>query len=143
MVDVPVTASVGVADPERTTLFTEVGTMAPAIIVNAGVAPPLEVPLNPLAVATDTAVRVPPPAGVANVPSPLKKVVVLLGGVGTAPPIVAVIAGKSELKAMLGTPVPVVFFNKPVPKLESNVLLIRVTVEAAVTLVVPSNSGDV
>jgi hypothetical protein len=91
----PVTASVGLADPERTTLLTEVGVMAPAAIVNAGVAPPLDVPLNPLAVAIDTAVTVPPPAGVANVPSPLKKVVVLFGGVGTAPPTVAVITGKS------------------------------------------------
>ncbi len=32
-----------------------------------------------------------PPAGAAKVPSPLKKVVVLFGGVGTPPPTVAVI----------------------------------------------------
>jgi len=33
----------------------------------------------------------PPPAGAANVPSPRRNVVVLLGGVGTPPPTVALI----------------------------------------------------
>lgn len=40
-------------------LLTEVGVIAPATMVSAGVAPPLELPENPFAVAIDTAVTVP------------------------------------------------------------------------------------
>lgn len=56
--------------------------------------------------------------------SPRKKVVVLFGGVGTAPPAVAVIAGRSVLAAIEGTPVPVVFFRTPVERLDSATPLI-------------------
>src|SRR6187402_1934553 len=74
------------------------GVIAPRVNVRAGVVVDVDTaPLTPLAVTTDTSVTVPPPppAGAANVPSPRKNVVVLLGGVGTAPPAVAVIIGKS------------------------------------------------
>jgi hypothetical protein len=54
--------------------LTEVGVMAPAIMVSAGVAPPLEEPEKPFAVAIETAVTV-PPAGTDHVPSPRKYVV--------------------------------------------------------------------
>ena len=125
---------------------TLVGVIAPSVNDMAGVVVEFKtVPLTPLAVVTETSFTVPPPppAGAANVPSPLKNVVVLFGGVGTAPPTVAVIVGRSEFSAMLGTPVPVVFFNRPVPKPDSKVLLILVTVDAAVTFVVPLKLGDV
>ena len=46
--------------------LTEVGVIAPATIVKAGVAPPLDEPENPLAVAMETAVTV-PVVGVAQV----------------------------------------------------------------------------
>lgn len=45
----------------------------------------------------------PEPEGVAKVPSPRRNVVVLLGGVGTAPPTVAVIVGRSEFNAVVNT----------------------------------------
>jgi len=77
-----------------------------------------------------TFVTVPPPDGVANMPSPRKNVVVLFGGVGTAPPTVAVIAGRSELTAMLGKPVLVVFFRRPVVSDAKDVPLMPVTVNA-------------
>jgi hypothetical protein len=60
MEDVPVTASVGVVDPEITTLFTEVGVIAPKVRVIAGVVPAVAtVPDTPLAVVTETEVTVP------------------------------------------------------------------------------------
>lgn len=97
------------------------------------------VPARPLAEATDTLVTVPPPDGVAKVPSHLKKVVVLFGGVGTAPHTVAVITGRSELRAILGTQVPVVFFKIPVPRPAREVPFILVTVIEFVLFAVPSN----
>lgn len=63
----------------------------------------------------------------------------LFGGVGTAPPTVAVITGRSELTAILGTHVPVVFFNIPVASPAREVPLILVTVVELVLLLVPSN----
>lgn len=62
----------------------------------------------------------------------------LFGGVGTAPPTVAVITGRSELTAILGTHVPVVFFNIPVASPAREVPLILVTVVEFVLLPVPS-----
>ena len=60
MDDVPVTAKVGVVDPEMTTLFTEVGVIAPKVSVIAGVVPAVAtVPDTPLAVVTETVVTVP------------------------------------------------------------------------------------
>jgi hypothetical protein len=49
----------------------------------------------------------PPPDGVANVPSPRRKVVVLFGGVGTAPPTVEVIVGALTI-GLLTVPVTVI-----------------------------------
>lgn len=89
---------------------TLVGVIAPAVMVRAGVDPPLDVPLKPLAVATDIAVTVPPPTGVAKIPSPRRKVIVLLGGVGTAPPTVEVITGNCATGN-----VPVVIFEASMP----------------------------
>ena len=100
-------------------------------------------PLKPFAPTTDTVETVPPPAGVANVPSPRRKVVVLLGGVGTAPPTVEVMTGKSAPVAILGTPVPVVFFKIPVDKPANEVPLIRVTVAAFVIFAAPVKAGEV
>jgi len=58
--DVPVTAKVGVVDPEMTTLFTDVGVIAPNVSVIAGVVVDVAtVPLTPLAVVTETDVTVP------------------------------------------------------------------------------------
>jgi hypothetical protein len=90
------------------------------------------VPDTPLVAVTVTVVT-PVPAGVANVPSPRKYVVVLLGGVGTAPPTVALIAGKSLFIAMDGTPVLVVFFNNPVAKPDNEVPFIFTTVASLPT----------
>lgn len=60
MVLVPVTAKVGVEAPEITTLFTEVGTIAPNVKVIAGVVVALATePDTPLAVVTETEVTVP------------------------------------------------------------------------------------
>jgi hypothetical protein len=60
--EVPVTASVGVDEPEMTTEFTEMGDIAPAVMVMAGVVVALAtVPEKPFAVATDTVVTVPLP----------------------------------------------------------------------------------
>ena len=42
-------------------LATELGVIAPSVIVKFGVAPPLELPLTPLAVVTPIAVTVPLP----------------------------------------------------------------------------------
>ena len=62
ILEVPVTARVGVAEPERTTPLTDEGVIAPAMIVIAGVVVALAtVPEKPLAVATDTLVTVPAP----------------------------------------------------------------------------------
>jgi len=87
--------------------------------------------LAPEFVCTDARVISPPPVGVAKVPSPLRNVVVLFGGVGTAPPTVALITGRSAPVAIDGTPVPVVFFNIPVLSPDSNVPLIPTTVNPA------------
>ncbi len=54
--------------------------------------------------------------GAAHVMSPLKNVVVLFGGVGTAPPCVASPAGKSVFTAIERAPVAVVLFNTPVDR---------------------------
>ena len=70
------------------------------------------------------------PAGVAKVPSHLKKVVVLFGGVGTAPHTVDDITGRSALVAILGTHVPVVFLSSPVPSPARLVPLSATTVKA-------------
>ena len=58
---VPVTANVGVVEPEITTELTEVGVMAPRARVKFGVAPPEEEPEIPLAVVTPIPVTVPFP----------------------------------------------------------------------------------
>ncbi|HEY8781124.1 MAG TPA: hypothetical protein VIM16_05890 [Mucilaginibacter sp.] len=59
----------------------------------------------------------PLPAGTPHVASPRKNVVVLLGGVGTAPPTVADIAGRSEFTAANNAvPLP---FTTPVTVVES------------------------
>ena len=58
---VPVTARVGVVDPEMTTPLTEVGVIAPRVRVIAGVAVAVTEPDTPLAVTTDTEVTVPLP----------------------------------------------------------------------------------
>jgi hypothetical protein len=86
--------------------------------------------LAPLFVCTDASTISPVQAGAAKVPSHLRKVVVLFGGVGTAPHTVADITGKSLLIAILGTQVHVVFFNIPVASQASEVPFIFVTVEA-------------
>jgi hypothetical protein len=68
---VPVTARVGVLDPENVIPLTVVGVIAPATIVRAGVAPPEDDPENPFAVAIETAVTVPVAAAVHEVtPAP-------------------------------------------------------------------------
>ena len=67
---------------------------------------------------------------VAKVPSHLKNVVVLFGGVGTAHQTVALITGRSELIAMLGTHVVVAFFNIQVAREDNNVEFIQTTVNA-------------
>jgi hypothetical protein len=68
---VPVTASVGVEDPENVIPFTVVGVIAPRDIVRAGVAPPEEEPDTPFAETTETAVTVPVAALVQDVfPAP-------------------------------------------------------------------------
>ena len=56
IVEVPVTARVGVEDPESVIPLTVVGVMAPSAMVRAGVAPPEEDPEMPLAETTETAV---------------------------------------------------------------------------------------
>lgn len=75
-----------------------------------------------VAVEYERKAHAPPPHGAAKVPSPLKKVVVLLGGVGTAPHTVADITGRSELTAAVIAPVPFPFtipvrVVAPVPQL--------------------------
>ena len=100
-------------------------------------------PLKPLALTTEALVTVPPPAGVANTPSPRKKVVVLFGGVGTAPPTVEVMTGRSAPVAILGTPVAVVFFKMPVANPANEVPLMRVTVAVLVMLPEPLKAGEV
>jgi hypothetical protein len=67
ILDVPLTANVGVADPLITTLFTDVGVIAPRVIVIAGVVVFVAtVPLTPFAVVTETDVTVPPPPPVVS-----------------------------------------------------------------------------
>lgn len=57
---VPVTARVGVEAPDRTTLFTLVGVIAPSVIVIAGVLVAVATdPDTPFAVVTETEVTVP------------------------------------------------------------------------------------
>lgn len=63
---------------------------------------------------TSIDVTVPEVLGAAKVPSPRKNVVVLFGGVGTAPPTVAVITGRSAPVAIVSAPVVVVLFKMPV-----------------------------
>jgi hypothetical protein len=64
---VPVTARVGVADPESTTAFTEVGVIAPSVSEIAGVVVDVATdPDTPFAVVTDTSVTVPVPVGATN-----------------------------------------------------------------------------
>jgi hypothetical protein len=92
----------------------------------AGVSPPEDA----IGAVPVTDVILPPLGGSANVPSPRRNVVVLFGGVGTAPPTVAVIVGRSEFDAMLGTPVLVVFFSRPVASPARDVPLMPVTVKA-------------
>lgn len=58
---------------------------------------------NPLFICADARTISPDPAGVAKVQSHRRNVVVLFGGVGTAPPTVAVIVGKSLFKAVVNT----------------------------------------
>lgn len=71
---VPVTERVGVELPVKVIPFTDVGVMAPATIVKAGVAPPVDEPENPFALAMETAVTVPVPAAAyEKVPEPLLK----------------------------------------------------------------------
>lgn len=61
---VPVTARVGVADPDITTLLTDDGVMAPKDNEIAGVVVEVAtVPETPFAVVTDTSVTVPVPLG--------------------------------------------------------------------------------
>jgi hypothetical protein len=76
---VPVTSSVGVEDPDKTTPLTLVGVIAPNVIVMAGVVVAFAtLPDTPFAVVTDTLVTVPlPPStdalmtyGLALVPAP-------------------------------------------------------------------------
>jgi hypothetical protein len=101
--------------------LTEVGVIAPKVRVIAGVVVAVATePETPLAVTTETEVTVPPPVGIANVPSPRRNVVVLFGGVGTAPPTVAVMTGRSAPVAIESTPVVVVFFTIPVPRAPRN-----------------------
>ena len=73
----------------------------------------------------------------AKVPSHLRKVVVLFGGVGTAHHTVLVITGKSAPVAILGTPVPVVFFNNPVPNQARLVPFKATTVKAVAPVASP------
>jgi hypothetical protein len=62
MLEVPVTARVGVAEPDKVTELTEVGIMAPNASVIAGVVVELATePDIPLAVTTETDVTVPVP----------------------------------------------------------------------------------
>ena len=62
MVEVPVTARVGVLEPERVMPLTEVGVIAPKVRVIAGVIVEVATePETPLAVVTDTDVTVPVP----------------------------------------------------------------------------------
>ena len=72
---------------------------------------------------------IPPPAGAANVPSPLKKVVVLFGGVGTPPPTVAVIV--ATLPVAMG----VLNVCTPVNVFAASVLAIVAEVEGNVIVV--------
>lgn len=69
---VPVTASVGVEEPDITTEFTEVGVMAPSVRLIAGVVVDVATePLTPLAVVTDTLVTLPTPTACQDVVVPL------------------------------------------------------------------------
>lgn len=85
---------------------------------------------NPDTVCVFARIISPPPLGVAKVPSHRRKVVVLFGGVGTAPPTVEVITGRSHQVAILGTPVVVVFFKIPVASPLNSVPFIHFTVRA-------------
>lgn len=69
---VPVTAKVGVEEPDITTEFTEVGVMAPSVRLIAGVVVDVATePLTPLAVVTDTLVTLPTPTACQDVVVPL------------------------------------------------------------------------
>lgn len=56
---VPVTVSAPLPPFVKVTPLTDVGVIAPSVIVRAGVAPPDDVPETPLAVTTETVVTVP------------------------------------------------------------------------------------
>jgi hypothetical protein len=72
----PVTARVGVDEPERTTALTEVGVIAPSETVIAGVEVGLATdPDTPAAVVTLTLVTEPAELVIAHVESPRRKVV--------------------------------------------------------------------
>jgi len=90
--------------------------MAPSDKVIAGVVVAVAtVPLIPFAAVIEVLVTVPvPDGGIAKVPSPLKNAVVLFGGVGTAPPTVAVMTGRSPPVAIVSKPVVVAFLRIPV-----------------------------
>lgn len=113
--------------------FTLVGVIAPSVKVMAGVVVAVATePDTPLAVVTDTDVTVPElPDGTANVPSPRKKVVVLLGGVGTAPPTVAVMVGSCALVATVHTPAPLAY------KIPVNPVTLRVVNAPVLGVVAP------
>ena len=70
ILEVPVTANVGVEVPERVMLLTVVGVIAPKERVRLGVVPPLEEPVIPFALVTSMEVRYEPdgcPPNPANV----------------------------------------------------------------------------
>ena len=69
--EVPVTARVGVEEPETTTEFTEDGVIAPSVRLIAGVVVDVATdPLTPLAVVTLTEVTLPTPAATHEVVEP-------------------------------------------------------------------------
>ena len=69
--EVPVTASVGVEEPETTTEFTEDGVIAPSVRLIAGVVVDVATdPLTPPLLTTDTLVTLPTPAATQEVVEP-------------------------------------------------------------------------
>ena len=101
------------------TPFVDEGVIAPKVSDIAGVVVGVATaPLTPLAVVTDTEDTV--PEGAKKVPAPLKNLVASLGGVGTAPPIVEDMAGRSAPVAILKMPVVVVLFRMPEAKAPRN-----------------------
>ena len=75
---VPVTARVGLADPDKVTPLTVVGVIAPKVIVCAGVVVAVAVvPETPFAVTMEAEVTVPAPGDTLVVPSPLSVTIAL------------------------------------------------------------------